>query len=33
LAHRANLADVGRRYADIVDVDAAVRGLEGIAGA
>lgn len=32
-AHRANLADVGRRYADVVGVDEAVAGLEAIAGA
>lgn len=31
--HRANLADVGRRYADVVGVDEAVAGLEAIAGA
>lgn len=32
-AHRANLADVGRRYADVIGVDEAVAGLEAIAGA
>lgn len=28
-AHRANLADVGRRYADVVTLDEAIAGLRG----